>query len=195
MIKIRNEELIQELIGTKRDFPKYVAPLLNLANRYARGTVPNVVGQMTELIKECPEKSYAGWVKWYKSKHPETIDNATEKISEMIDEFKKALDLIDKDTIKNWVEDLVIDKTYIGLRFQEVIIKKVADIVRRTHRSATPEEEAKGIDGMIGEVPVSVKPITYKTKEDLKEKIKARIIFYDKTKEGLEIDADEILKQ
>lgn len=194
MVKIKNEELLKELIGTKRDFPKYVGPLLNLANRYARGTVPSVVGQMTELTKECPEKSYEGWAKWYKNKHPEALNNATEKISEMVDEFKRVLDSIDKKMIKNWVEDLVLDKTYIGLRFQEIIIKRVAGVAKENYRLATPDEEAKGIDGMIGDIPVSVKPITYKIKDALKEQIKAKIIFYEKTKEGLEIDADGVLK-
>jgi len=194
-IKIKNEELVQELIGTKRDFPKYVRPLLNLANRYSKGTVPSVVGQMTELIKECPEKTYEEWVKWYKNKYPEALNNATEKISEMIDKFKRVLDSIDKNAIKSWVEDLVLDKTYVGLKFQEIIIKKVAGIVRNRYRLATPEEEARGIDGMIGNISVSVKPITYKTKDALTEKIEAKIIFYEKTKEGLEIDADKILKQ
>jgi len=36
--------------------------------------------------------------------------------------------------------------------------------------------------------------MTYKTKNALKEEIKAKIIFYNKTKSGLEIEADEILK-
>ncbi|MGC9027863.1 MAG: MjaI family restriction endonuclease [bacterium] len=33
-------------------FPKYVAPLTNLANQYAQGIRPKVVGQMSELILE-----------------------------------------------------------------------------------------------------------------------------------------------
>ena len=50
-----------------------------------RGTRPRVVGQLSELINECPEKTYEGWKKWYLSKYPEAIENATVKIDEMVE--------------------------------------------------------------------------------------------------------------
>jgi hypothetical protein len=39
-----------------------------------------MVGQMSELIQECPHKTFEGWKKWYLKKHPNSIENATEKI-------------------------------------------------------------------------------------------------------------------
>jgi len=100
MIKIKNEELIQELIGETKDFPKYATQLINLANQNAQGTRPRVVGQLSELINECPEKTYQGWKKWYLSRHPNTIKNATEKINEMMDNLKRTIKSIDKSMIK-----------------------------------------------------------------------------------------------
>lgn len=91
------------------------------------------------------------------------------------------------------VEDLVLEKTFVGLRFQEVILKKVADIQKDEYRLATAQEESKGIDGFIGNNPISIKPTTYKTKNSLRENIDAKIIYYEKTKNGLTIDASEIL--
>lgn len=193
-IKIKNEELIRELIGEIKEFPRYTTQIMNLANQNAQGTRPRVVGQLSELIKECPEKTYEGWKKWYLSKYPKTIENATEKITGMMDNLKKAIQVIDKPMIKKWVEDLVLEKTFIGLRFQEAILKKVASIKRTNYRLSNPKEESKGVDGFIGNTPVSIKPITYKTKNSLREEIKTKIIFYNKTKSGLEIDADQILK-
>jgi len=55
---------------------------------------------------------------------------------------------------------LVLVKTFIGLKFQEAILKKVASIMGKTYRLTKPEEEAKGIDGFIGDIPVSIKPST-----------------------------------
>jgi len=78
MIKIKNEELIKELIGKTNNFPKYATQLINLANQNARGTRPRVVGQLSELIQECPDKTYEGWRKWYLEQHPDAIKNATE---------------------------------------------------------------------------------------------------------------------
>ena len=193
-IKIKNEELVKELIGKVKDFPLYTTQLINLANQNAQGTRPRVVGQLTELIKECPKRTYEGWKNWYLSKYPNAIENATERINEMMNNLKEAIKSIDKSMIKKWVEDLVLEKTFIGLRFQEAILKKVASIKNANYRLAEPKEESQGIDGFIGGMPVSIKPITYKTKDALREEIKAKIIFYNKTKSGLEIDADNVLK-
>jgi len=194
LIKIKNEELVKELIGEVKDFPLYTTQLINLANQNAQGTRPRVVGQLTELIKECPERTYEGWKKWYLSKYPNAVENATGKINEMMDNLKEAIKSINRPMIKKWVEDLVLEKTFVGLRFQEAILKKVASIKNTNYRLAEPKEESQGIDGFIGDIPVSIKPITYKTKDALREEIKAKIIFYNKTKSGLEIDADNVLK-
>jgi len=194
LIKIKNEELVKELIGEIKDFPLYTTQLINLANQNAQGTRPRVVGQLTELIKECPERTYEGWKKWYLSKYPNAIENAIERINEMMNNLKEAIKSIDKSMIKKWVEDLVLEKTFIGLRFHEAILKKVASIKNANYRLAKSNEESQGIDGFVGDIPVSIKPITYKTKGALREEIKAKIIFYNKTKSCLEIDADNVLK-
>lgn len=193
MIKINNKELIKELIGEIKDFPKYTTQIINLANQNAQGTRPRVVGQLSELIQECPEKTYEGWKNWYLKKYPDAIENATEKISQMINNLKSAIELINKPMIKKWAEDLVLEKTFIGLRFQEAILKKVASTKNINYKLANSKEESRGIDGFVGDIPVSIKPITYKIKNALREEIKNKIIFYNKTKSGLEIDADEVL--
>ncbi|MEW6040135.1 MAG: MjaI family restriction endonuclease [Elusimicrobiota bacterium] len=192
-IKIKNQELVKELIGEPKNFPKYTTQIINLANQNAQGTRPKVVGQLSELIQECPEKTYEGWKRWYLKKYPKAIENATQKILEMMNKLKEAIKLIDRTMIKNWTEDLVLEKTFIGLRFQEAILKKVAKLNNSKYRLAEPGEESRGIDGYIGSVPVSIKPDTYKTKNALQEEIKSKKIFYKKTKSGLEIDAGEIL--
>ena len=194
LIKIKNEELVKELIGEIKDFPLYTTQLINLANQNAQGTRPRVVGQLTEFIKECPERTYEGWKKWYLLKYPNAIESATERINEMMDKLKEAIKSIDESMIKKWVEDLVLEKTFVGLRFQEAILKKVASVKNTNYRLAEPKEESQGIDGFVGDTPVSIKPLTYKTKNALREEIKAKIIFYNKTKSGLEIDADNVLK-
>ena len=53
---------------------------------------------------------------------------------------------------------------------------------------ATPEDEPKGIDGYSEEMPVSIKPVTYKTKAMLQEKIDAKMIYHEKLKDGIKVE-------
>ncbi len=52
---------------------------------------------------------------------------------------------------------------------------------------ATPAEEARGIDGVVGKEPISIKPTTYKLKV-LSERIEATLVFYDKKKDGFVVE-------
>lgn len=104
--------------------------------------------------------------------------------------LKDAIKKIDREMIETWVKDLVLYKTFIGLRFQEAILKKVADIKETTYRLATKEEESRGIDGYIGYIPVSIKPHTYRSKANLAEEITVQIIYYEKKKGGITIEFD-----
>ena len=191
--KISSAE-IKSLIGIESfEFPKYSTQILNLANNNAQGTRPAVVGQMSELIQEFSGKSIKEWEKWYLERHPDAIEKATEKITEMVENFKVVINQIDKEMISNWVKDLVIIKTFMGLKFQEAILSKIANIFNTTYRLSPPEDESKGIDGYIGDLPISIKPVTYKLKKSLNEKINIKFIYYEKVKDGLKIDLGEII--
>lgn len=187
-VKIKNHELTQDLVGIPIEFPKYTTQLMNLANQNAQGTRPKVVGQMSDLIQEFGGKRYDDWVNWYQRKMPYAVDDATEKIYEMIQKLKDAIILIDRDMINKWAKDLILTKTFVGLCFQESILKKVAMLKNTSYRLATPEEESKGVDGYIGGKPVSIKPSTYKTKKMYGEQIEADIVYYEKKKDGINIE-------
>lgn len=190
---ISNEQLTEELVGETRAFPKYTTQILNLCNQNAQGTRPAVVGQMSELIQECPFKTYKEWKEWYLSKKPRGISEATERIRKMVNNFRVALSLIDENLIRAWVEDLVVVKSFTGLRFQQAILSRVAKLKKTTSRLATPDEESKGIDGHIGQEPVSIKPETYKSKLGLPESIRIPIIYYEKLENGIRVDATSVL--
>jgi len=178
-IRITIDEL-KEIVGAEdKKFPKYVSPIINLAGRFSQGTRPKVVGQLTELIKECPHKDYEGWKKWYLNKKPNAINDATTIIMGMISNFKLVTPTIDVEIVREWVEDLVLVKTFIGLRFQEPILKRIASILKEEYRFSTPKEESRGIDGYVGEISISIKPETWKTQKHLGEVLQAdKIIYY-----------------
>ncbi len=94
--------------------------------------------------------------------------------------------------VEQWVRDLVIVKTFAGLRFHEAILRKGAEIRECPYRLSNPVEESKGIDGYIGDLPVSIKPYTYEAKAGLPEYIPIKMIFYKKIDDGIEVDYGEI---
>ena len=192
MFKIKNNELIAEISGEAKNFPKYTTQLINLANQNSQGTRPKVVGQLSDLIQKCPHKEYEKWKEWYLKQQPEAIDKATDKIFEMVKNLKESINKIDKEMVRDWVKDLVIDKTFIGLKFQEAILKRVAKLKKTTYRLSNPKEESKGIDGFIGNNAVSIKPMTYKTKNMLREQIEVKFIFYEKKKDGINVDISNL---
>ena len=146
-ITITNKEIQSLLELPTPEFPKYTTQLINLASQNAQATRPKVVGQMSELIKQFPQKHWQEWEEWYLKKHPEALASATEKIAAMLEHLKSAMSQIDQELVTQWVRDLVIVKTFIGLRFQEAVLKKVAQLYKTTFRMGKPEEESRGIDG------------------------------------------------
>jgi len=190
-IKLKNEEIARLLDADATSFPKYTTQIINLANQNAQGTRPEVVGQMSELIQNFKGNKLTEWEQWYLSEHPEAIQKATEKILQMIDNFKQVIHLIDEEMVRKWVKDLVIVKTFVGLKFQEAILKRVSEYLDKEYRIADPAEEAKGIDGYIGGIPVSIKPNTYAAKTMLPEAISCKIISYEKVKDGIKVSFEE----
>jgi len=190
ILKIPNRELQTLLDNDPAEFPKYVTQILNLANQNAGGTRPKVVGQLSELIQDFQGHSLDEWEAFYRELYPNAIEEAADKVEAMVANLKIAIEKIDRPMIEKWVEDLVFVKTFIGLRFQAAILRRVAQERDETFRLSTPEEEALGVDGFIGERPVSIKPDTYHAKAALPESISADFIFYTKLKDGIKLEFD-----
>jgi len=185
--KIKVEEIRRLMEIESPDFPKYTTQILNLANQNAQATRPKVVGQMSELIKEFTGRTLEEWEEWYLKRYPDSIDKATKKILEMIDNFRDVINQIDETMIRQWVRDLVVVKTFVGLRFQKAVLKKIAEKFMTHYKLSTPEDESKGIDGYIENIPISLKPTTYKYKKMLAESLEGYVIYYEKQKDGLRI--------
>ena len=98
--------------------------------------------------------------------------------------IKVNLNSLNRDDVYNWTKDLIVNKTFSGLQVQLDILEMVSETGE--YRLATPDEESKGIDGVVDGKYVSIKPHTYKkTIEAGKETIEYPIIFYKNTKKGL----------
>ena len=192
---LKNESIEGYNESENYSFPKYTSQLINWANQNAQGTRPKVVGQMSELFPEFMNNAeritIEYWKRFYIQHHPEAFEEATDKIYAQIENLRDAIQLVDRDMVQRWVEDLIINKTFNGMYVQKAILASLADLKDTNYRLATPDEEAKGIDGFVGDIPYSVKPDTYKTMGRLSEVIEIKMIYYTKTKTGLKIEVEE----
>ncbi|MCR4438416.1 MAG: MjaI family restriction endonuclease [bacterium] len=183
-------ELRDLLTAPPPELPTYVAPLLNLANRFAGATRPRVVGQMSNLIQEFEGHTFDDWASWYQARFPNAIEEACRLIREKLVKFKGVLESITDEMITKWVEDLVLAKTFVGLKYQEAIPKKVAELTGLAYRLATPVQEAGGVDGVIGDREVSIKPSSWRTQVVQREELGGVLITYEKRDDGVEIEFD-----
>lgn len=189
--KISFDDIRNSLEASAPDLPKYVYPLLNLSNQFAQGTRPKVVGKMSELIQDFPGKTLDEWTEWYRKNHPDAIQIATDKIKDNLVKLKNAMNAITDDMIEDWVTDLIIVKTYLGLRVQEAVLNEISSIINQDYRLAEPDEESKGIDGYIGDTPVSIKPKSDIPTDRLQVVSEGVLILYEKKGSGIEIEFNE----
>lgn len=183
------------------EFPKYTTQIMNTANQNSQGTRPATVGQLNEIIEDYkeayPNGDFGDWKQFYFERHDgeENIEEATDKVFEMVVKMREAAEEIDRDMVNRWVKDLVLYKTYTGLgRNEEAILKVLSEEYDLPYELGTADDESKGIDGYLGDQPVSVKPITYKQKGRLQEDIQAPIVYYEdySTTNALKLHLDEL---
>jgi hypothetical protein len=195
-LHIHSDELSQLNGIATVSFPKYTSQLVNWANQNAQGTRPRIVGQMSELFQQFQQETeditVQAWEEWYSARKPDALENATERIYQQVRNLQEAITHIDRDLVARWVHDLVVHKTFTGLYVQRAILAVLARRSQSTYRLATPEEEAQGIDGFVGDRPYSIKPLSYRdTMKRLPEQIGVTIVFYDKQKDGLRLEFEE----
>lgn len=175
------------------EFPKYTRGIINLANKDSGGTKPAVVGKMSEMFDPDEFDDYEEWHEWYIKNHGESIEVATEKIMEMIERYRKAIKEIDEDMVEEWVRELVIEKTAEGLMIETMILRYLSDQHDVEYYQSSSSEESRGIDGYLGNQPISVKPKSYDTKGSTKgrEDIDAPIVKYHDTDNYVYLYYDE----
>ncbi len=109
----------------------------------------------------------------------------------MLQKIRDALAGIDRDMVRAWTEDLVLVKTFVGLRVQGAIMAAVARRRGEEYRPAQASEESRGVDGYIGQVPVSVKPHTFRARPHPEGLEADEIIYYEKLDDGLLVYTEE----
>lgn len=177
-LRISAEEREKIVRGFREEFPKYTTQLLNLANQNAQSTRPEYVGKMKDIIKEfesdIPEGEYDDWVEFYTSEYEgdEKLNESADRLYEMVQNMREAMDRIDEDMAERYVKQLVLYKTYIGKNadIDEVIFKKLEQVYS-TEVERTPES---WMAGYVEDIPVVFQSLD----SQFEENQNAVIIYY-----------------
>ena len=176
----------------------YVSPILNKINEWARATRPETVGKIAsvlfpEYISTKGKHSSAGWKEYYLREHATEYWAAFYKLKRKFEEVKKSINEVSDKDIQEWLDNILFEKTFEGLYWQEVILRDVAARLDEEFVPSTAEDESVGIDGYIGGKAYSGKPSSYqRSQASQHEKIDATMIYYDdQNEEYLEYDISE----
>lgn len=187
MIKIKREELRGKQMGEIFDFPEFAAELIQLANHKAKGTRRKTIGNTAEMIEQFDGKSYEGWVDWYETQRPLAIDQATDEIFGTVQKMALALEKMDRDTVRKWVQEAVLKKTYAASRIQEVVLKKLSNIRNEPCRLSDETEQEAGIDGFIGDQAFRIRPVSHYFKPPVEPPADCEFVYFEKVRDGLKV--------
>ena len=145
----------------KINYPLYYYGIIDDFNTISKATTPKYVGKVHTLFKEHKFRYLGEWIKWHNNKYPGCVDKAVDKIWNMLENrahVSKAYKREYRRYIRKFVENLLYNQTYTGLKIQEVILIKISQIMKQKYRWAAAKEDSSGIDGFVGDIPISIKP-------------------------------------
>lgn len=215
-----SKNLIQVL--HRRSYEKYVATILNYLNgtMASSQTSPTWIGQLTEIYPEYlatikGQKEPISFKDYYlnleievgkKSERViktgrEIIDDVVERDLKLRDEMVKILTRENfKDTLKDFIEELIFVKTVEGLQVEPFVAREGIKIWNNNEfdesklRKSTPEEESKNIDFIYDDNWIQIKPKSYKHRNKAIQKTnldKVIVFYYEIKKNDINIEIGE----
>jgi len=151
------------------DMPKYVYPIINQAAMMSGACYTRNIGHLHSLIKTRKFRSLKEWKRWYTKRYSDNIKTAIDKLYNcvlklMYNITEKNVKILKKgkSNLKKYcqmfVENLIFEKTFVGLKVQEIIFKKVSEIMKKDFTWSNTKDDSSGIDGYINKIPISIKP-------------------------------------
>jgi hypothetical protein len=178
-------------VGAAYEFPDLTSDLISLANHLSKATTRKKLGNPASVIEEFEGKTFEDWERFYEKNRPGALDTASREIYSAMEKLRNALELVDKELIRHWVEEAVLKRTYAAWRIQETILRHIAKLQGKPFRQADDQESEAGIDGFIGERPFSVRPVSHYFKAPPEEQgTQVDVMYFEKAKRGLKVYYD-----
>lgn len=146
----------------KIDYPKYLYNHINASNLQRRATIPSKVGKVHQFYEIRKFRTMGEWKKYHEKNFPGSLKRAEAEIIEDLRSVGVSASYLKKwrPFIKAFVEELVIKHTFRGLKIQEAILIKISEMLGQEYRWSDASTDSKGIDGFVGDIPISIKPNT-----------------------------------
>ena len=191
LIRLKPQDLRGKDVGAVIDFPELTSDLISLANHLSKATTRKKLGNPGAVIEEFKGKTFEDWERFYEQKRPGALDTASREIYSAIEKLREALELVDEELVRHWVEEAVLKRTYAAWRIQETILKYIAKLQGKSFRQADDQESTAGIDGFIDERPFCVHPVSRYFKSPPEEQDpKMDVVYFEKAKRGLKVYCD-----
>jgi hypothetical protein len=196
-ITITPNERKQLTTGDPKKAPKYTFFALNNAVKYSSANQQHTVGNITEIYKEFEEEYPVGdfqvWRNYYYNKHNgrQRLEEATDKTYDMFLTIRAAIDDIDREDVRDFVEGLVLNGTYSNQNAREAVIQKLIN-TRTKCESLTIEEGPEGCDLRWGNRYISIQPEEMRS-ETLFDREEVIVFYFSENvgDNGLKIDVSE----
>ncbi len=163
---------------------------MNLANHTSKATHRGSVGSLDEILAEFeaehPDATFEEWVDYYNERYngEAKVQRAAKKTHDMVENMRKAIDLITYDMVEQWIEDLILYKSYMGFDAREVIIPKLGRELQVGSKLADPKEMAEGISGYLGEQPICLRSLKHDEGPAMYEDAGVPVVYYEETDSG-----------
>lgn len=200
-----NKEIIfKKQKNNKNNYPKYLKPILNLIINISQINHKKNIGNIVQMFEDAVLEndgllSRNEWKIYLKKNHApfkdENIELSVDKCNSLLLQIYCMIGEIlhngqSKDFIRDYINNLYFDGSYDGLSIQMQIINHLKEYNYKVTQ-ATSLEESQGIDVWIDNIPVQIKPKSYKFKDgQCNVKNTVFTIFYEKNINGFTLDCD-----
>lgn len=147
-------------------FKKGVSTILNKCCQWTKVFSMHNIGCIKENFIDFKEKdgqTLEQWQDYFSNEiSSKKIEDMTNKVWSYLEEIKNNINELDKDDVKEYIEDVLFKKTFNGLNIEIEIIKEISNKYNYEYKFSNHIDEREGIDGFINNIPIQIKPNTYK---------------------------------
>lgn len=197
----RENEDLYKINAQDDHVQKYQPEFLNIVNKHGHGNDADIVGMVSQVIKDYRETiktpTLEGWKDYHRQlDNIEGIEAGVEKNWAQFEKMKKAIDRIDKDTVRYWLENLVYNKTFAGLQAQDMLLKDIANQLTKVKGqkysfvNGDAADERAQIDGYIiapdgKKCGLQIKSNSYRSHNTVEGNAPVPYVYYELKEDGL----------